>query len=405
MDESRTRQELIDASLRLAGWNLADRSQVIEEVDIDLRESTGGGPTDPSPYAGHQFADYGLVLRGKPVAVVEAKRTSKDAELGREQALQYALNLQKYHGAAVPFVFYTNGHENHFWEHEFYPPGRIHGFATRDDLEWLDERRRARQPLSRELIDTRIVERDFQVAAIRAVLEGVEAKRRRFLLVMATGTGKTRTAAALIDVMRRAKWAKRVLFLVDRIALRDQALDAFEEHIPSEPRWPSRGETAFARNRRLYVTTYPTMLNLIHAGTTSAHYISPFYFDLVIADESHRSIYDVYRQVLDYFYALKLGLTATPTDRVDHDTFRLFDCNLGDPTFAYSYEEATSHVPPYLCDFEVLKVRSKFQLEGIKGGALPTAVQRQLVAEGRDPEDIDFEGTDLVRSRMPGRMP
>ena len=105
------------------------------------------------------------------------------------------------------------------------------------------------------------------------MLECVEAKRTRFLLVMATGTGKTRTAVALIDVLRRAKWAKRVLFLVDRIALRDQALDAFKEHIPSEARWPKEKEKAFARDRRLYVTTYPTMLNLINSGTTEANRI------------------------------------------------------------------------------------------------------------------------------------
>jgi type I restriction enzyme R subunit len=188
-----------------------------------------------------------------------------------------------------------------------------------------------------------------------------------------------------------------VLFLVDRIALRQQALEAFQEHIPSEPTWPRREEAGFARDRRLYVATYPTMLNLIQGGTARETYISPHFFDLVIADESHRSLYDVYRQVLDYFHAIKLGLTATPTDRIDHDTFRLFDCAANDPTFAYSYEEAIAHDPPYLCDFEVLKVRSKFQLEGIQGETLPEATQKRLVAEGRDLEEIDFEGTDLER--------
>ena len=162
----------------------------------------------------------------------------------------------------------------------------------------------------------------------------------------------------------RGRWAKRILFLVDRIALRDQALDAFEEFMPSEPRWPERGEKAFAKNRRVYVTTYPTMLNLIHGGITPESWISPFYFDLIIADESHRSIYNFYKQVVEYFYGITLGLTATPRDHVDHDTFALFDCETGDPTFAYSFQEAIDHDPPYLCDFEVLKVRSKFQLEG-----------------------------------------
>lgn len=397
MDEARTRQELIDQRLRLAGWDVNDPSHVTQELDIDLREAPESPTRSGSLYAGHQFADYGLLLDAKPVAVVEAKKTSRDAELGREQGLQYAENLERTRGTEVPFLLYTNGHDIHFWEHRFYPPSTVYGFPAREDLEWMAHRNRLRKPLSVELIDTSIAGRDFQIAAIRSVLEGIEAKKRRFLLVMATGTGKTRTATALIDVLRRAKWIKRALFLVDRIALRDQALEAFEELIPAEPRWPNRGEAAFSRNRRLYVATYPTMLNLIQNGTTPETYLSPFFFDLVIADESHRSIYAVYKEVIDYFHAIRLGLTATPTDRIDHDTFQLFDCDVNDPTFAYSFEEAVAHVPPYLCNFEVLKVRSKFQLEGIQGGTLPPAVQRRLFAEGIDPEDIDFEGTDLER--------
>ena len=214
---------------------------------------------------------------------------------------------------------------------------------------------------------------------------------------MATGTGKTRTAAALMDVLMRARWAQRILVLVDRIALRDQALEAFREHVPSEPVWPQKGEKTFARDRRIYVATYPTMLNLIESGTTPETWISPFFFDVVIADESHRSIYNIYKSVLDYFNAIKLGLTATPRDHIDHDTFKMFECEAGVPTFAYTYEEAVAHEPPYLCDFEVLKVRSKFQLEGIKGETLPKSVQKQLIIEGLDVEDINFEGTDLER--------
>jgi len=198
-------------------------------------------------------------------------------------------------------------------------------------------------------------------------------------------------------VLQRARWAKRVLFLVDRIALRDQALDAFKEHMSAEPRWPEKGDDGLPANRRIYVTTYPTMLNLIEKGATQATYVSPFFFDVVIADESHRSIYNVYQAVLDYFSAIKIGLTATPTDFVDHDTFELFDCGQADPSFAYSFEEAVDHVPPYLCNYEVLRVRSKFQLEGIHGKVLRPEEQRKLIAEGKDLEDIDFEGSALER--------
>jgi len=218
---------------------------------------------------------------------------------------------------------------------------------------------------------------------------------------MATGTGKTRTATALIDVLRRAKWIQRTLFLVDRIALRDQALEAFSDFIPAEPFWPQKHggvvETRFERNRRLYVATYPTMKNLIDGGNDSRSYISPFFFDLVIADESHRSLYNVYQQVLGYFHALNLGLTATPKDHVDFDTFRIFECEPGRPTFAYTYEEAVTHVPPYLCEFEVLDVRTQYQIEGIHGGKLPEPIQDQLSLTGVDLDDVDFEGTDFER--------
>lgn len=194
------------------------------------------------------------------------------------------------------------------------------------------------------MINTVISGRDYQIAAIRSILEGIEQKHRKFLLVMATGTGKTRTAVSLLDALMRARWAKRVLFLVDRIALRDQALGAFDEFLPTEPRWPGKQgstiEKTFQRDRRVYVTTYPTMLNLIQNGDIPANWISPHFFDVVIADESHRSIYNIYTQVLEYFNAIKLGLTATPTDRIDHDTFRLFECDTHDPTFAYSYSDA-----------------------------------------------------------------
>lgn len=398
LSEAQTRQQLIDEKLRLAGWNVSDPSQVIQELDIVLKgQGDVAAEPSPSPYAGHRFADYALVDKGKPIAVVEAKKASKNAALGREQAVQYAQNIQEIHGGLLPFISYTNGHDIYFQEPDFYPPVKVHGFPTRHDLEWLQRRRESRRPLSTELINTSIAGRDYQIAAIRSILEGIEAKRQKFLLVMATGTGKTRTAAALMDVLMRARWAKRILVLVDRIALRDQALEAFKEHIPSEPVWPQKDEKSFAKDRRIYVATYPTMLNMIEAGTTPESWISPFFFDVVIADESHRSIYNIYKSVLDYFNAIKLGLTATPRDHIDHDTFKVFECDANDPTFAYTYEEAVAHEPPYLCDFEVLKVRSKFQLEGIKGETLPASVQKQLIIEGMDVEEINFEGTDLEK--------
>ena len=168
--------------------------------------------------------------------MVEAKKTAADAAIGREQAKQYCNNIQKTQGGELPFCFYTNGHEIYFWDLDNYPPKKVHGFPTREDLERYKYIRKARKALAGELINTNIAGRDYQVGAIRAVMEAVEKRKRRFLLVMATGTGKTRVCIALVDTLMRAGWAERVLFLVDRIALQNQTLDAFKEYLPNEPR-------------------------------------------------------------------------------------------------------------------------------------------------------------------------
>jgi type I restriction enzyme R subunit len=394
--ESDTRKEIIDLRLKDAGWNVSDPTQVIEEFVLapDSRSSLG---KDPVPYASQrEFSDYALLGRnGKPLAIVEVKRSSKDAEIGREQAKQYCLNIQIEQGGELPFCFYTNGHDIFFWNLGEAPPKKVHGFPTRQDLERMAYLRKNKKPLSDEFINTAIAGRDFQIQANRAVMEGIGRNRRLFLLVMATGTGKTRTCIALIDALMRAGHVQRVLFLVDRIALRGQALDTFKEHIPDEPRWPELGEKTIATDRRIYVATYPTMLNIVRDETDS---LSPFFFDLVVIDESHRSIYNTYGEVLNYFHAIKLGLTATPRDVVDRNTFALFECEDGLPTFAYSYDEAIDHVPPYLCDFRVLKIQTKFQDKGISKRTVSLDDQKHLILEGKDIEDINFEGSDLEKT-------
>ncbi len=393
--ERETRKEIIDKKLLQAGWKVDDRTQVVEEFDIEItqpnevRESV-------SPYGGHQFSDYVLLGKdGKPLAVVEAKKTSKDAELGREQAKQYCTNIQNQYGSELPFCFYTNGHDIYCWDLDNYPPKKVFGFPTRDDLERFQYIRNSRKPLASELINTNIAGWDFQIRAIRSVMEAIEQRKRKFLLVMATGTGKTRTSIALIDALMRASWAERVLFLVDRIALREQALDAFKEHLPNEPRWPKLGEKAITADRRIYLSTYPTMLNIIRDEETR---LSPHFFDLIVIDESHRSIYNVYQEIFDYFNTISIGLTATPTDVIDHNTFVLFDCEDGVPTFAFSYEEAVNHVPPYLCNFQVMKIQTKFQDEGISKRTISLEDQKKLILEGKDIEEINFEGTELEKT-------
>lgn len=392
--EAETRKELIDAKLFAAGWDVNNLAQVTKEFDIAI--PLPEGVAEPrTPYEGHQYSDYVLLGRdAKPLAVVEAKRSSKDAAIGREQAKQYCYNIQKLHGGKLPFCFYTNGLEIHFWDLENYPPRKVLGFPTRDDLERFQYIREHRKQLADELINTDIAGRDYQIRAIRAVMEGIEKKRRNFLLVMATGTGKTRTCIALVDALMRAGHAERVLFLVDRIALREQGLTAFKEHLPNEPRWPKPGEKQIAKDRRIYISTYPTMLNIIRDEENS---LSPHFFDLIVIDESHRSIYNTYGEVLDYFKAISLGLTATPTDIIDHNTFKLFNCEDGLPTFAYTYEEAVNNIPPYLCNFQVMKIHTKFQDEGISKRTISLEDQKKLILEGKEVEEINFEGTEIEK--------
>ena len=393
--EKQTRIELINALLAQSGWDVQNPTQVIEEFNICVPQSAKVAE-QLTHYNGHQFSDYILLGKdGKPLAVIEAKKSSKDAAIGREQAKQYCYNIKKnQQGGELPFCFYTNGHDIYFWDLENYPPRKVIGFPTRDDLERFQYIRRNKKPLTQELINTDIAGRDYQIRAIRAVLEGIDQKKRNFLLVMATGTGKTRTCIAMVNALMRAGHAEKVLFLVDRIALREQALAAFKEHLPHEPRWPKVGEKLIAKDRRIYISTYPTMLNIIRDELQP---LSPHFFDFIVVDESHRSIYNTYKDVLNYFKTIILGLTATPTDIIDHNTFQLFHCEDGLPTFAYTFEEAINHVPSYLCNFQVMKIQTRFQMEGISKRTISLEDQKKLLLEGKDVEEINFEGSQLEK--------
>jgi len=392
-NESATRKEIIDKRLAEAGWNISDPTQVA--LELHITKSAGTVAESQARYSANEYGDYGLLGKdAKPLAVVEAKKSSEAPAIGREQAKQYCLDIQAEHGGELPFCFYTNGPEIFFWDIGNYPPRRVFGFPTRDDLERMQYIRRSRKSLTHELINADIAGRDYQIRAIRAVLEGIEQKKRDFLLVMATGTGKTRTCIALADTLMRAGYAERILFLVDRIALREQALAAFKEHLRNEPRWPNEGEKLISKDRRIYVATYPTMLNIVRDQLQS---LSPHFFDLVIVDESHRSIYNTYGEVLDYFDSIRLGLTATPTDLIDHNTFEVFHCEDGLPTFAYTYEEAVNNVPPYLSNFQVMKIQTRFQMEGISKRTISLEDQKRLLLEGKDVEEINFEGSQLEK--------
>ncbi len=394
ISEAKTRQEIIDKRLEKAGWHVDNPSQVTAELDIWVGLPKGVKEPE-NEHQGFQYADYALLGdSGYPLAIVEAKKTSKDARIGQEQARQYAENIQKNSGKDMPFVYYTNGHDIYFWDTEKYPPRKVYGFPTKKDLERMLFLRKNGKPLSQELINRDIAGRPYQIEAIRSVFENLEKGKRKSLLVMATGTGKTRTCVAMLDVLMRTNRVQKVLFLVDRIALRNQALDAFKEFLPNAPVWPKIGEHEIATDRRVYAATYPTMLNIIEDENCP---LSPHFFDMIVADESHRSIYNVYKNIFDYFDTIQLGLTATPKDAVEHNTFGLFECVDGIPTYAYSYEEAINNKPPYLSDYEVLRIRTKFQKEGIRKDNISLAEQQKLLADGKEPSEINYEGTDLEK--------
>jgi len=347
--EAETRRLFIDVLLAEAGW-LLDQARDREY------------PVTGMPNNGKGFVDY--VLWGAdalPLAVVEAKRTTKSPQVGQQQAKLYADCLEAEFGRR-PVVFYTNGYEHWIWDDAAgYPPREIQGFYTRDELELLIQRRQTRLPLSGAAIDGAIVERYYQTRAIKAVDAAFGKKERETLLVMATGSGKTRTVIALVDQLMKANWVKRVLFLADRTALINQAAAAFKTHLPGVT--TVNLVTEKATDGRVYVSTYPTMMNLIDDLDAGLRRFGPGYFDLVVIDEAHRSVYQKYGAIFDWFDSYLVGLTATPKDEVDHNTYRLFNLEDGVPTDVYRLDQAVDDgflVPPF-----GVSVGTKFLRQGI----------------------------------------
>jgi type I restriction enzyme R subunit len=377
--EAQTRSQCIDVQLAQAGWS-TNRRSLIEEFALQVQQPN-------ATYQNEQFADYVLLgADSKPLAVVEAKRTSRDPLAGKRQAADYAdLIFRKF--GFDPFIFLTNGQEIQFWDRLRYPPRSVSGFYTRDDLERLLHQRKFAQPLDEVPINATIAGRDYQNEAIRRVTEGIQQAKRSFLLVMATGTGKTRTTIALIDLLLRAKRVQRVLFLADRRELVRQAMSEFKAHLPNESL--ARIESAETSGARLQFATYPSMLQ-VYAR------LSAGYYDLIVADESHRSIYQRYKAIFDHFDAIRIGLTATPTDYIDHNTFELFECDDGIPSYHYSFDQAVAD--RNLVNYRVLDAQTNFQLQGIQGEALPKPLQQMAVDQGVSLEELNFEGSEIEKS-------
>ena len=300
---------------------------------------------------------------GLPLALVEAKKSMVSPQIGQQQAKLYADCLEQMTGQR-PVIFYSNGYEHWLWDDTQYPPRSVQGFLTKDELALLIQRRTAKQSLSSLDINKEIVERPYQERAIRAIAEHFETdKQRKALVVMATGAGKTRTVIALTDLLMRANWAKRVLFLADRTALVNQAVNAFKTHLPDSA--PVNLVTEGNEDGRVYVSTYQTMVGKIDEyRSDGTRRFGVGHFDLVVIDEAHRSVYRKYRGIFEYFDSLLVGLTATPKDEVDKNTYDLFDLETGVPTDAYGLDDAISD--GYLVPPRGVSVPLKFVREGIR---------------------------------------
>jgi type I restriction enzyme R subunit len=349
--EADTRKAFIDVLLKEAGWTLDPA--VSHEVEVS------GMPNN----AGLGYVDY--VLWGddsKPLALIEAKRTTRNPQEGKQQAKLYADCLEQQYGQR-PVIFYSNGYEHWIWDDASYPSRPVQGFYKKDELELLIQRRSSRKPMAEAVINPAIVARYYQTRAVRRVSRSFEGDhQRKALLVMATGSGKTRTVIALADVLMRCNWAKRVLFLADRVALVNQAVKAFKTHLPDAA--PVNLVTEKNTDGRVYVCTYPTMMGLIDEVSNAQRRFGVGHFDLIVIDEAHRSVYQKYRAIFDYFDSFLVGLTATPKDEIDHNTYGLFGLEDGVPTDAYGLDEAVADghlVPPV-----AISVPLKFQREGIK---------------------------------------
>ena len=349
--EAETRDYFIDLLLKEAGWPLdKTRDREYEVTGMPNKHSKGA-------------VDYVLWGDdGKPLGLVEAKRTRRDARVGQQQAKLYADCLEK-EFAQRPVIFYSNGYDHWIWDDANYPPRAVQGFYKRSELELLIQRRTTRKSLMSAPISSTIVERYYQKRGITRIAEAFERDHdRKTLIVMATGAGKTRTVIALSELLMRCNWVKRVLFLADRVALVNQAVNAFKQHLPDSS--PVNLVTEKDAEGRVFVSTYPTMMGLINDARDGQRRFGVGHFDLVVIDEAHRSVYQKYRAIFDYFDSLLVGLTATPKEEIDRNTYGLFDLETGVPTDAYSLDEAVRDgflVPP-----EAVSVPLKFQRHGIK---------------------------------------
>ena len=382
ISEDETRKKYIDLELKLAGWDF--------DTNITKEFELSGMPNNKK----EGYADYVLFGKnGLPLAVVEAKRTSVDPRVGQNQAKLYADCIEnEYHQR--PVIYYTNGLEIYMWDDRNYPPRKVAGFYTQDELQLLVNRRKSRQSLEHVFVQDKITNREYQLEAIKSVCETFEEGHRKALIVMATGTGKTRTAISIVDVLTDKEWVKNVLFLADRTVLVKQAKNNFTKLLPNMSTCNLLSMADNPEDSRIVFSTYQTMMNAIDAtkNKEGKKLFTPGHFDLIIVDEAHRSIYKKYQAIFEYFDGLVLGLTATPRNDVDRNTYRFFEIENDVPTFAYEYEEAVKE--GYLIDYHVVNASTDFMDRGIKYSELSEEEKEEYEntfadEEGGIPEEID----------------
>jgi hypothetical protein len=384
LSEDAVRRYYIDMDLIEMGWRFEAKdgkpANVLREYVVD---DMGGVP-------GHKGRiDYVLFgADGKPLALIEAKKQSVDPAVARTQAQLYADALERRYGLR-PCIFLSNGFETEFWDDAAAAPRRVFSVFAEEDLTRRIARRGTYAPLTSIPIADAISDRPYQKAAIRAVTDEIEAGRRRHLLVMATGTGKTRTAASLVDVLTRANRVTYVLFLADRRALVRQAMEDFHAYLPDLPAVNLLDDKKNFR-ARLVISTYPTMMHLIDdADEEGMRAFSPGHFDLIIIDESHRSIFKKYGTIFSYFDARLVGLTATPRTDVARNTYDFFELPVGAPTYVYDYERAVEE--GYLVPYMNYEVRTEFMEKGIRYDALSPEDRERYEADFTEDEVMPEE--------------
>lgn len=377
ISEAQTRKKYIDVALKEAGWVIGNN--VTEEEPVTgMPNSTGTG-----------YVDY--VLWGKdnlPLAVVEAKKASVDTMVGSQQAKLYADCLQNKYGRR-PLIFTTNGFE-FFYTNDFmgYPRREVSGFFTQEELQLEMDGRKQRIPLENIKISDDITNRPYQKEAVTAVCDAIMNKHRKMLIVQATGSGKTRVSISIVDVLRRHNYVKNILFLADRTALVKQAKNNYSNLLKDLSCCNLLDSKDDPESCRMIFSTYPTMMNAIDEKKNKygEKLFSPGHFQLIICDEVHRSIYKKYQEIFEYFDAMLLGMTATPIDKIDKNTYSIFDLERGVPTFAYELDKAVEE--GYLVNYSTLEYKTKIMEDGIH--------YDDLTDEEKEEYEETFEADDMV---------